>query len=153
MASAASTPNSGMPTTPHHDPAADGPARSAMTSALEGLTEYAAPSLSPPSGRRSASASWVGLSFESSVVRCSASMRAWRACTVSTVCSRAPPPEPAPATAPAPASADAAGERARAGMPPWSNIRSNIATATDIRRRVARGAVSETERRARYSTQ
>ena len=44
MASAASTPNSGMPTTPHHAPAAEGPARSAMTSALErhgALVSYA----------------------------------------------------------------------------------------------------------------
>ena len=38
MVSAASMPNSGMPTTPHHAPAAEGPASSAIVRALEGLS-------------------------------------------------------------------------------------------------------------------
>ena len=36
---AASTPNSGTPTTPHHEPAAEGPASSAMSNVADPVTE------------------------------------------------------------------------------------------------------------------
>ena len=80
---AASIPNSGMPTTPHQDPAAEGAARRAMSNAADGPSEYTAPCRSAPSGSSAAIAGGVGMLRLSSFVDCICRMRACNSRTAS----------------------------------------------------------------------
>jgi hypothetical protein len=81
-----------MPTTAHHAPDAEGPARRARRTAVEPVTATVAPRRNPPPGRRWPSAAMTG-SVRSSAIetgRCR-SASSWRGCitigTISNVCS------------------------------------------------------------------
>ena len=71
--SAASAPNCGMPTTPHHDPACEGAASSANRSDADEAIEYAEPGRSPPPGRSAARAGSTGSTGASSRRPCTRS--------------------------------------------------------------------------------